>query len=319
MGKNRVLYGSRAFQQDASLAMRGDIVRGIIELVTNSDDAYGDVDGKIRIEIDRHRGKPSLVVVKDRARGMRASELNEKIGGLGGRTSGFESGQDVRGNLGRGAKDLAAFGPVQFESISNQQFARLLLEVDGTYDDPLEHKATQFDRNRIGVPRGNGTMVSVTIDEQFKIPQHANLLSKLSSHFQLRDINSDPRREVTLVDLNSGKTDAVRYGKPSLPEIYSADLSIDGYPEAVATLTLYRNHERDENGTSDTGRPEGLLVKGRRAIYENTLFGFESNPYAHWFSGVVKCPYIDTIAVTYDSEHATRGTQPRQPDADHHA
>jgi hypothetical protein len=284
--------------------MRGDIVRGIIELITNSDDAYGDGDGKIRIEIDRHRGRPSLLVVKDRAGGMRASEMKEKIGGLGGRTSGFESGQDVRGNLGRGAKDLAAFGPVQFESISNQYYAKLLLEQDGTYDDPLEHKATQLDRTRIGVPRGNGTMVSVTVGERFKIPQHANLLAKLSSHFQLRDINSDPRREATLVDLNSGKSEAVRYGKPSLAEIHSSDLSVEGYPEAVTTLAIYRNHERYENGTSDTGRPEGLLIKGRRAIYENTLFCFESNPYAHWFSGVVKCPYIDSIAAAFDSEHA---------------
>jgi hypothetical protein len=283
--------------------MRGDIVRGIIELVTNCDDAYGDSDGKIRIEIDRHRGRPSLLVVRDRAKGMRASDMRDKIGGLGGRTSGFEFGQDVRGNLGRGAKDLAAFGPVQFESTRDQYFSRLLLEEDGSYDDPYEHKATQVDRERIGVPRGNGTMVSVTVGERFKIPQHANLLAKLSGHFQLRDINSDPRREVSLVDLNSGKSEAVRYGKPSLPEIYSADLAFEGYSDAAATLTIYRNHERYENGTSDSGRPEGILIKGRRAVYENTLLSLESNPYAHWFSGIVKCPYIDVLAAEFDSEY----------------
>jgi hypothetical protein len=284
--------------------MRGDIVRGIIELVTNSDDAYGETDGKIRIEIDRHRGTPSLLVVKDRARGMRASEMKEKIGGLGGRTSGFERGRDVRGNLGRGAKDLAAFGPVLFESVSDGYCGKLLLEEDGTYDDPSEQKATQFDRVRIGAPRGNGTMVRVTVGDRFKVPQHGNLLAKLSNYFQLRDITSDPRREVTLVDLNNDKSEAIRYGKPSLSEVHSADLNIEGYPEAIITLTAYRNHERYENGASDTGRPEGLLIKGRRAIYENTLFGFESNPYAHWFSGVVKCPYIDHLAAAFDSEHA---------------
>jgi hypothetical protein len=284
--------------------MRGDIVRGIIELVTNSDDAYGDTDGKIRIEIHRHRGSPSTLIVKDRARGMRASEMKEKIGGLGGRTSGFESGQDVRGNLGRGAKDLAAFGPVLFESISDGYYSKMLLEQDGTYDDPLEHKAMQPDRQRIGVPRGNGTKVTVTVGANFKIPQHANLLAKLANHFQLRDINADPRREVSLVDLNNQRGEAVRYGKPSLLEIYSSDLSIEGYPDVVATLTIYRNHERYENGTSDSGRPEGLLIKGRRALYENSLLGLESNPYSHWFSGIVKCPHIDTIAASFDTEHA---------------
>ena len=51
MGTHRVSYGPRAFRQDASNAMKGDIVRGLIELITNSDDAYGDSShGKIRVE-----------------------------------------------------------------------------------------------------------------------------------------------------------------------------------------------------------------------------------------------------------------------------
>jgi hypothetical protein len=37
-----------------------------------------------------------------------------------------------------------------------------------------------------------------------------------SKHYQLRDINSVPRRELTLVDLNTGTNDGIRYGGPSL-------------------------------------------------------------------------------------------------------
>ena len=52
MGKNRVTYGPRAFKQDATNAMKGDIVRGLIELITNADDAYGEAQhGKIRVEV----------------------------------------------------------------------------------------------------------------------------------------------------------------------------------------------------------------------------------------------------------------------------
>jgi hypothetical protein len=43
------------------------------------------------------------------------------------------------------------------------------------------------------------------------------------------------------------------------------------------------------------GRPEVILVKGSRAIYENTLFSFENNVYAHWFSGHVSCPHINQL------------------------
>lgn len=315
MGKNRVSYGGRAFRQDANHAMKGDIVRGLIELITNADDAYGDSPtGKIRIEVEHRRNKPWRVVVRDRAKGMRKARMREAIGGLGERTSGFEIGADVRGNLGRGAKDLAAFGPVAFESICEGYHTKMVLEADGSYDDPFETKVTEEHRETLGIPRGNGTTVTVEAADNFKCPQHATLLDRLSNHYQLRDINSDPRRELALVDLNSMSTDTVRYGRPTLPEVLTTELEITGYPEASATLAVYRNDERYENGPTDSGRPEGILVKGRRAVYENSLFSFEANPYAHWFSGTLSCPYIDTLALDYDQRFSGRLAQdPENP------
>ena len=44
----------------------------------------------------------------------------------------------------------------------------------------------------------------------------------------------------------------------------------------------------------------GILIKGRRAIYENTLCRFEGDVYAAWFSGELRCPYIDVLAKEYD-------------------
>ena len=153
VGKHRVLYGGRAFSQDAAAAMKANIVRGIIELLTNCDDAYGDSpNGKVRIEVEHRRNKPWRVIVRDRAGGMRAARMKEAIGGLGGRTSGFESGADVRGNLGRGAKDLAAFGDVVFESVCDGRYSCMTLEMDGSYDDPLDRSVTADDRDRLGIP-----------------------------------------------------------------------------------------------------------------------------------------------------------------------
>ncbi len=72
MGKNRVSYGPRAFRQDAQNAMKGEIIRGLIEAITNCDDSYGDEkNGKIRIEVEHRRGRPWNVIVRDRAKGMR--------------------------------------------------------------------------------------------------------------------------------------------------------------------------------------------------------------------------------------------------------
>ena len=145
----RVKYGKRAFHQDAVEAMRGDIVRGLIEAITNSDDAYGEdtTHGKIRVEVE-HRHGPWKAIVRDRATGMRADDLERKIGGLGERTSGFEIGASVRGNLGRGAKDLAAFGTVTFESIKDCHLSKLTLEATGDYTIDGERKVMPGDRMR---------------------------------------------------------------------------------------------------------------------------------------------------------------------------
>lgn len=314
MGKNTVAYSGRAFAQDAHSAMRGTIVRGLIELITNCDDAYRDLKGKIRIEVEHRRRSVWTVVVRDRATGMSASKLRTAIGGLGGRTSGFEAGEAVRGNLGRGAKDLAAFGPVRFESICDGRYASMVLEEDGTYDDPIERKALSSDRESLGIPKGSGTVVTVQVREQVQCPRHGNLLSSLATHYQLRDINADPRRELTLVDPTKNRADTIRYSPPTLAVVLSVELAIEGYPEAATQLTVYRNSECYEHAPSDTGRPQGILVKGERAIYENSLFRFENQPYSGWFSGRLDCPYIDFLARDHDQrQQEGRELEARNP------
>jgi hypothetical protein len=295
----RVTYGGRAFHQDATEAMGGDIVRALIETITNSDDSYGKKPGKIRIEIEHRRG-PWKVITRDRATGMTSSRMEDAIAHLGGRTSGFEEGADVRGNLGRGSKDLAAFGPVEFENICENEYSHMLLDQDGNYTLDSPRKASTGDRNRLGIPRANGTIVTIQAQENIRCPQHAKLVAKLSRHYQLRDIMADSKREVTLVDLNTDAFDILHFSFPDLPVILETDLAIDGYPEATVRLTIFRNAERYDDPPSDPLRPAGILIKGRRAIYENTLFRFDTNPYAGWFAGRLESPYIDDLARKYD-------------------
>jgi DNA topoisomerase VI subunit B len=88
-------------------------VRAIVEYVTNADDIYAlkGGRGRILIEVEHRRGgEPWIVRVRDRAAGMSLADLKTKIGRQGGRTSQFEVGASVRGNLGLGAKDPACFG-----------------------------------------------------------------------------------------------------------------------------------------------------------------------------------------------------------------
>ena len=204
------------------------------------------------------------------------------------------------GNLGRGAKDLAAFGPVDFESICNDEYAHLRLEPDGNYTLDPPRKPISTDREHLGIPRANGTMVTINVQGNIRCPQHAKLVAKLSRHYQLRDIMADPNREVSLVDLNTNACDVLHFSFSQLPIIFESDISIEGYQNTSAKLIIFRNPERYDDSPSDPLRPAGILIKGRRAIYENTLLRFETNPHAGWFSGRLDCPYIDDLAREYD-------------------
>ena len=72
----------RNLKMQSAQAIRS-VLDALVELVTNSDDAYGeagDDKGKILIEVTRERGERSgIVVVKDRAGGLTIDEMKQKI------------------------------------------------------------------------------------------------------------------------------------------------------------------------------------------------------------------------------------------------
>jgi hypothetical protein len=308
------VYTDRAAEQDAQNALRGDIVRGLIELITNADDAYakmGGGTGKIRIEVEHRRGAQWRLIVKDRATGMTQNEMESSLIELGARTSGFEKGLSVRGNLGRGAKDLVAFGETLYESIKDGQYAELKLIPNAWDAPPRQRRVTEVDRDRLGIPKkANGTVVTVTVQPPPATPPHNSLKTRLTRHFQLRDIMADPRREVVLVNLsNPTDEDRLQYRASDTPVLRSHAFTVPDYPEAQATLEIRRLPERCQAPSSDPYRPGGILIKGRRAIYENTLFSLEKNPYAEYLHGRLICEYIDTLAETYDDQ-GPRGRLP---------
>jgi hypothetical protein len=308
-----VEYTGRAFHQDAMEAMGGDIVRGLIETITNSDDAYAALEtgrvGKITVEVEHRRNQSWRVITRDRATGMSADVMIERITRLGGRTSGFEAGEDRRGNLGRGAKDLAAFGDVTFASICDGHYAELALLFSGEWELRARRRATSEDREALGILRGNGTAVRIDVRSGVRCPQHDNLKRRLATHYQLRDILSDPQRRVELVNLNDGSSQPLTSRYPDIPEVFNGVLEIEGYPGVSAELVIRRHPTRYDAGPNDSGRPNGILIKGRRAIYENTLFRFESDVHAGWFTGRVVCPHIDQLAREYD-DRLGRGEEP---------
>lgn len=290
----------RGLRQDAELAMKNEPIRALIELITNSDDAYGDTDGSIVVEIDRARAKWSMTV-RDRAKGMTEAEIRDKLLSIGGRTSGFEAGENVRGNLGRGAKDVSIFGTATFESIKEGRYTRC--EITRSQEAKVwdERDVTPADRKLLGIKR-NGTVVTVSVTSGARCPQIATLTRVLAAHYQLRDIANDPKRKLQL-KTQSG-LQRLEYVHPERETVVDdLKLKLPNYPDADISLTIWRFKERPDNlGPGEPCRLPGILVKGSKAIYENTLFSSEGRPNAAWFSGKIQCPYIDELARSYDED-----------------
>ena len=304
---------ARAFHQDAWAAMRGDIVRALVEYITNSDDAYAlkKSKGKILIEVEHKRGgEPWEARVRDRASGMTLAEMTERIGKQGGRTSGFAQGERVRGNLGLGSKDPACFGEVRFESIKDGMYAWFAIDSGGERTRITKpQKATTAIRNQLGIP-ANGTIVTIRVTHPVSCPQHGTLKQKLARHVLLRDIVQDPDRELYLLHANKpgARPERLHFDPPQVVgRVKKKGVELPGYKGATADILIAEAHDPlpDEGPRSPT-RQAGLLIKGRRGIYESTLFSFEGNQYALAFNGYVKCEDIDRIAAEYDDRAEKR-------------
>ena len=310
----------RGFSQDAQEAMRSDIYRALVELITNSDDSYARLEsregrrmnGRIRIEIERRQHSNWTLIVRDRAEGMSDKEMKEKLTPIGGQTSEFDSGANVRGLLGRGGRDVAAFGPVTWDSIKDGRHSRLLLEPNGDYVLYESEKATPQVRRPLRIPRGNGTVVTVDVDKNYRYPQHKKLCEKLPLYCSLRDIMSDRNRRLILFDLKNKdhKGDRLLYSRPEGELRIDEEIVIPKYPDATARLQIWQHPTRFDENKRDSFRENGIVVKSRRAIHEITLFGLESDPYAEWFFGRLECPYIDTLVNEYDHRFTERESHP---------
>jgi hypothetical protein len=299
--KGQVEYGARAFDQDAGQAIRGDIIRALIELVTNADDAYGQADGGITIRVlktDDER-TPTEIRVHDHAKGLDAEGLLRCFSVLGGEREADENGFQARGLLGRGAKDVASLGHVTFAAIRSGRFSRMQLDSSGWWQLTNEDEpATDAQYEALLLEPGqNGLTASMFIDTRFAVPTKAKFQEKLSHHAQLRELIG--RREVRLQDVRGVALMAVLQPRPTRGEVVlDQEISLSGWDIPVH-LTVRRLPQRVP-GLVNEYSEHGLLVQSGVSAFENTWFDLESRPEAGFFVGEVSAPQIAEIIRAFD-------------------
>jgi hypothetical protein len=306
----KLQYADRVALQQADQAIRKDVLRALVEIITNSNDSYSrledagkPVTGEIIIDVWR-KHKNSLIRVRDFAEGMDDARMDKVVGTYGEATSGLKEDLHVRGMWGRGLKDaIFGLGYGYVISIRNDMLYRSsLLLKDGVptfgLDEPVP--ATEELRTKYGIPDGNGTVIEIIVSRvDVKMPQFENLRNYLQRHFELRTIMGNQSRLIilrSLVGSDKIKDEHVLSYKPPKGEmVLDEQFEIEGYPAAVHLQLLRSNIQLSTRGEEGDYADAGLIVISQSTVISLTMLKFENDPYAAFFYGSIECDYLHDL------------------------
>lgn len=300
--------GPQGAADRARLALGNNIVRGLVELITNSDTAYAranDADQRRRrITID-YSSRERWVAVRDHAGGMSPDVLRAKF-----MVGGDESAAGTRGYFGVGAKDCAVLGSLSVETVDASGLLTCIRIPRDYRDAEIDRprRATNEDYKRLfGGRRRSGTVATINLAQKSDggptLPILRNLADQLTRHFSLRTLLD--RNEVLLIDRGNPTStkppsSTLRYGEPvwmspKAVQRFDGDLAIIDYPDARPHLALFDVGE-DARGQERNDQFEHfILVRSPAADHGFFLAGLESHPYATRLAGEIMDPYIQVL------------------------
>lgn len=300
---------SRLIKQLSDSAIKNDLVRALVELITNCDDSYKRLEnagrqtgGIIEIELVRKK-ENSIIRILDQAEGFDSTTMDERIGGFAFDTSGLTAGVDVRGFFGRGLKEaILGLGRGSVQSIKDDLLNECALNHDMKYSrkDPIAiDKLAPNELKEIGVGKRGSVVEIIISNNRVRIPHFDNFVYTLERYFSLREINSSNKRKLIVVEKDEKKRvkrgpDKIEYKSPIGKEVLSRErVSIDGFENAKFDISILKATEA--LSTDGYCREGGLLIKSKSSIHDITLFTFENNPYAQKIFGTISCHYIDEL------------------------
>lgn len=309
-GSRKLQYADRVAIQQADQAIRKDVFRALVEIITNSNDSYlrleqagWSVGGEIYIDVNR-KHKNSIIRIWDHAEGMNDSRMDKVVGTYGEATSGIKEDKNVRGMWGRGLKDsIFGLGHGYVRSFKGGNFYSCSLLIQNgvptfTLDEPV--RALVPLRQQYGVLEGNGTIVEINVSrDDVKVPQFDNFRHYLQRHFELRPIMSNPKRRIILREMTANGTvkqeHTLSYKSPKGEKVLSERIKIPEYP-AWVKLDLFRSSiqlsTRGEEGDYADG---GLLVISKGMVLSLTMLKYENDPVAAYFYGAMQCDYLHEL------------------------
>ncbi len=283
------------------IAMQGNAIRALVELITNADDSYirleeGQQESKGEIDIIYKKdGYCGIFAVRDYAEGMSIEDVRNNFKRYGAATSGLKTGKGVRGYFGQGAKEaLAGMVEGRICTFKDKQFVECKIFIRD--DEPrYEISDSMSGTNRIRSEHGiyaNGTIAYFKADPQksgCKVPRLDTVHQQLANNAFLRKIMTSPRRKIFLLDADTEERRQIRYTMPRGKEIMNQDfiISYGKYGNFPIHFVLFRA-DKELIQTGDDRDGGLLLVDDKNAVLGISLFKYDNEPLAARFFGEVR-------------------------------
>lgn len=292
MKTGQIIADPRHTARRIRTAIQGNVIRALVELITNSDDSYIRLEeggkfslGTIEI-LYKKVGRDCIFAVRDNAEGMSYEEVEQNYTKYGAATSGLKSGKKVRGYFGQGAKDaLAFFSEGQIITFKNGICVKCDIFMNN--DEPSfrlydPEEATEQIREEFGIQE-NGTIAffKAENDKGVTVPQYLTVFSELGNNFLLRKIMTNKKRKVYLTDVNSKETKKIKYTQPvgEIIENDSFSIPYKTYDNFLVNLTIFRSNGELSQKESGFTREGGILITDdENSVLDLSLFKYDNEP-----------------------------------------
>ena len=311
-------YTSRFYRYVKASAITG-VAPAIVELVTNSDDAYKrsslDPEYPIGVEISY---KDRTVVVYDNATGLTFERMLECFGQVGD----YTSSKDARGYFSRGSKDITAIGVAHFTSIHDGKLSQITLSTDDVLT-VVRKEDIPSDEDRVlyHIPV-NGLHVKIDLKLSIQIPGIEEL-NKMASYYSMREIYADFNNNITITvfEPNDGipvYNNRISYTYPEVEKLLTEEeYTVDGYEGVSAKFSISLLSEPADTSVETNHIEYGILISSGNAIHEvSTLSGdIRYHPMMSSLTGSLTCSYINDLM--YDFDQNGESTKNPFPIIDH--
>jgi hypothetical protein len=269
----------------------------LLELITNSIDAYNSINSINRlINIDVNR-KEGYLIVRDQATGLTGEKMKNcflKVGG-------YNANNGSRGYFSRGAKDISSLGDITFTCIKDGIISQCIIYSDTRYEITKINEIITDDIRAEYKILENGIEVKVEFTKKKMIQKWRN--GNLIYHYALRDIFANRNNEIYL-NIDSA-IERLQYTFPEGEKLVDFTYILEKF-NCEATFTLYKNTSGTLNKSSDARfNEEGILFSSNVAIYDQNML-WDKYIRRHnnniGLFGRIHCNHIKNIQLNYETE-----------------